>query len=84
MLRITFKSGRRTFAEEVDERDYPPPSGVDPNQWGRPLTIDGDDLDELTDHLVSTYADDLAEREDCPRFLLDCGPEGCTIHVENV
>lgn len=83
MLKITFKSGRRTFTDEVDPSFYPPPRGVDLNHWTRPLSIEGDDLEGLVDHLVAVYANDLAER-DCPEFLLDCGPEGCTIQVESI
>jgi hypothetical protein len=84
MLRITFKAGRRTFSEKVDEADYPVPSGVDPAHWARALTIDGDDLLDVEDHLVAHYAQALIEDANCPEFILDVGPEGCTVTVEAV
>jgi hypothetical protein len=49
MLKITFKSGRRAFVEEVDEGSFPPPPGIEASHWTRFLEIEGDDLEGLTD-----------------------------------
>lgn len=82
MLKITFKSGRRYFSQGVNEVDYPAPPGVDLAHWARPLTITGDDVLDIDDHLVAEFAQELLEAETCPEFLLDCGPEGCEVTVE--
>lgn len=84
MLKITFKAGRRTFSEKVNEVDYPAPAGVNSAHWARALTIDGDDVLDVEDHLVALYAQALIEDANCPEFILDVGPEGCTVIVEAV
>ena len=82
MRTITFRAGKKKYVIEVDETAYEAPDGVEQDHFTRPVTIEGDDLDTLGDHFLALVADELAEDEDCPSFLQDCGPEGCTISVE--
>lgn len=81
MLRVTLKSGKHEYSQDIDPKDYPPPRGMSEEHWTRAITIDGDDLEGLNDHFVAEFATGFAESEDCPHWLLDAGADGCTVTV---